>query len=908
MAFLSSMQAAADAGKEKVIIIGAGISGLAAARDLEASGYEVLVLEARDRIGGRIWTDRSTGTNLDLGASWIHGIDNNPVKALADEIKTPLSGIFDYDNTSTFDADGTEDPVADSALESFDTTYRQYAAPHISNGDDISVQAVIDEAVADGAYSDLPARAVTSLVNTIYEHEYSGAANDISIHALEEGEDQTGGDVLFLDGYDNITNHLATGIDIRLQAVVSKISHDASRVSVETSRGNFTGDRVVVTVPLGVLKAGSIIFEPALPADKQSAISRLGMGVLNKVWLEFPSVFWDATDVHNYFSTEKGRFNEWVNWEKASGKKYLLGFNAAAYGIEIEKKSDTEIVAEAMTILRTIWGNGIPEPSSHVITRWDSDPYAKGAYSFLKVGSMTTDRDTLAAPIDNRVFFAGEATDKDHAATTHGAYNSGVREAARIVALGNQDSDGDGVRDLDDAFPADASKSSRVYRATQFLQTTSTSANVTSIHIINSSGVSQTFTGSLYNGSGERLGAVDVALSASPVSPNGRLVLSSSDLEKLVGADPWSGPAMLEVSGKARFDLMAKLISPSGLVSNTNCVRENRVLNIEPYGSSNQTFIRFINTGDTAIGAIKGTLYDSAGAVIGSPDTQLLSGLAAKEAVWITRQQFADLTGVQWQTVAMLEVDTHAGLKLLNLNLVNGETFFNFSCFESSDSARLFIQTTSTSKNVSFTHIVNTSDVAQTFRGTLYGGDGAQLGEAGQLLHSGEVAPKGRVIVASTDLESAFSVSPWSGPAIVEVTGQDSFEIMTKLTSPSGLVSNTNCVRQDQIHNIEPPGSSDRTFVRLVNLSDKTLYDIVGNLFASDGSRIGKENTILSTSLAPRSAVWLSRDDLSTLVGDTWSGAASLRLLSAPAELRLLNLNLINSETFFNFSCYETAG
>jgi len=443
--------------------------------------------------------------------------------------------------------------------------------------------------------------------------------------------------------------------------------------------------------------------------------------------------------------------------------------------------------------------------------------------------------------------------------------------------------------------------------ATQYLQTTSTSANITSIHIVNSSSVAQSFTGTLYNRDGTRLGSAGTALSSATTAAKGRLILSSDDIETLFAVTPWSGPAMLEVTGTNTFELMAKLISPSGLVSNTNCVRQDRVLNIEGFNSDNLTFVRFINTTDTALGAIKGTLYDANGVAIGSTDTILLSSLAPKQSSWITGEGLATLIGAEWENEAMLEVDIIAGLKLLNLNLVNGETFFNFSCFESSESGRMYIQTTSSSNNVSFTHLVNTSNSVQAFTGTLYNRNGDQLGSASQPLHTGTVPPKGRVILSSGEIETAFSASPWTGPAIVEVQGAGAFEVMTKLTSPSGLISNTNCVRSNQVHNVEPPGSSDQTFVRFINTGATTLSDIKGSLYDGVGNVIGTASQTLAASLPAKSAIWLTRDNISDIVGDTWNGAALLEVESPPAELRLLNLNFINSETFFNFSCYEVS-
>lgn len=421
--------------QEKIIIIGAGISGLAAGKKLQESGYEVVILEARNRVGGRIWTDRSTGKALDLGASWIHGITGNPITELANKIDAPLTDLFDYDDTSTFDADGKEDPLTSAQEEIFTDVFAQFAESVTAGNTNASVQDVVDEAVRQGALNDFGTRALNSLINTIKEHEYAGGASELSQIGTEEGADTAGGDVLFPDGFDAITNFLAIGLNIQTETIVQSVTYDVNGVTVGTNKGTHNGDRVIVTVPLGVLKSGDIVFNPPLPSDKLNAISSLGSGVLNKVWLEFPSVFWENTAVHNFFSMPKGHFNEWVNWHKATGNTYLLGFNAAEYGLETESMSDEDIVAEAMTVLRTMWGTDIPEPTNQVITRWNSDPFARGAYSFIKVGSTIADRATLAKSVSDRVFFAGEATDTDNAATTNGAYNSGLREAQKIFEL-----------------------------------------------------------------------------------------------------------------------------------------------------------------------------------------------------------------------------------------------------------------------------------------------------------------------------------------------------------------------------------------------------------------------------------------------------------------------------------------
>ena len=483
------------------------------------------------------------------------------------------------------------------------------------------------------------------------------------------------------------------------------------------------------------------------------------------------------------------------------------------------------------------------------------------------------------------------------------------------------DTDGDGIPDIYENFlgsdpdvsdaAADANNNgdtnleefSALPTATQYLQTTSTSNNVTSIHLVNMSETAQTFTGTLYTDSGARQGFSDVTLSSTAVPAKGRQILSSSNLESVFGVSAWSGPAMLEVRGTQEFSLMAKLVSPSGLISNTNCVREDRVVNIEGFESTNRTFVRFINTGSSDLGPITGTLYDTNGDVIGTPGVTLLDSLKAKGQTWINREGFSQLVGSEWNGEAMLEVDGQSGLKLLNLNFVNNETFFNFSCFQDNDNPWIYLQTNSASNNVSLTHIINTDDTQQQFTGTLYNGSGEQQGIANQPLHSGMIPSRGRAIISSEDLESVFGVSAWPGPAIIKVDGIGSFELMTRLTSPSLLVSNTNCVRGDQVHNIEDV-NSEQTFIRFINIGDSAMTDITGTVYDSDGTIVGNQNQVLVDTLPAKGAVWVNRDKLAELVGDTWTGEAMMEVESL-SDLRLLNLNFVNDETFFNFSCYE---
>ena len=374
-----------------------------------------------------------------------------------------------------------------------------------------------------------------------------------------------------------------------------------------------------------------------------------------------------------------------------------------------------------------------------------------------------------------------------------------------------------------------------------YLMTNTASAAVTSLHIINASSSTQSFTGTLYNGDGEQLGSADTALHFGSVASQGRIILSAQDLESTFNTASWSGPAMLLVKGDDNFDLMSKLSSPSGLVSNTNCVREDQVHNVEGFDSDNLTFVRFINTGSETLTNITGSLLDVNGNTLGSGEVTLLSSLAPNAATFLRRNDLRDLIGTEWNGLASIKLSgSYSGLKLLNLNFVNGETFFNFSCFESETSGNVYLMTPSTSGNVSETHLINTSDESVTFSATAYSREGDQIGGASSALHTGTISPGGRTVVAAEDIESATGAEPWAGPALIEVQSTGStYELMTRLASPSGLVSNTNCVRTQNVHNIEGFDSPNNTFVRFINTGDSAITNIRGTLYDTNGNVIG---------------------------------------------------------------------
>jgi len=425
------------------LVVGAGLAGLAAAWALHRQGYDVQVIEARDRVGGRIWTSTAwPDMPLDLGATWIHGVFGNPLSELANEIGAERV-ITRYDSAITYNTNGQPLSAAQSELlDSLQTRLYKALAQAQEQEEDVSIRQAIGPLLQQFEPSSLEYRLINFILSREFEHQYAGSAASLSAHWYDSDEAFDGDDALFPAGFRTLTDFLAHDLRIELGQPVQAIHWAQSPVTVITPKAELIADHVVITLPLGVLKAQQVQFSPALPSDKQQAIAKLGMGVLNKCYLRFTSAFWpEDVDWLEYIPATHGAWTGWVSFQQAVNMPVLLGFNAAERGKEMEQWSDRQIVASAMDTLSCLrfsgglFGAGIPQPVGYQVTRWATDPFALGAYSYYAVGSTPRMRQALAAPLEKQLFFAGEATHPDFFGTTHGAYLSGLRAAAEILAI-----------------------------------------------------------------------------------------------------------------------------------------------------------------------------------------------------------------------------------------------------------------------------------------------------------------------------------------------------------------------------------------------------------------------------------------------------------------------------------------
>lgn len=438
-----------------VIVVGAGVAGLAAARHLIYLGFKVAVVEGRNRPGGRVLTRKMQGGGVvaavDLGGSVITGINGNPFGVLARQLGFPLHKVRDM--CPLYLPDGRAvDPVLDSNVEvAFNKLLEKVCKLRQAVMDEVRIVDVSLGTALEAfrqVYGTMEKPEERMLLNWhLANLEYANATDLSKLSMAYWDQDdpyEMGGDHCFIPGGNiRFIRALADKLPIFYGRTVNRVQYGSDGVMVYTNGQVFKGDVVLCTFPLGVLKKDSIEFVPPLPIEKQDAIRRLGFGVLNKVAMLFPHDFWGGgIDTFGHLtedSNDRGEFFLFYSYSSVSGGPLLIALVAGESAVKFETVSPVEPVKKVLDVLRGIFspkGIHVPDPVQVVCTRWGSDKFAYGSYSYIAVGSSGDDYDILAENVGNgRVFFAGEATNKRYPATMHGAYLSGLREAAAISRI-----------------------------------------------------------------------------------------------------------------------------------------------------------------------------------------------------------------------------------------------------------------------------------------------------------------------------------------------------------------------------------------------------------------------------------------------------------------------------------------
>ena len=424
----------------KVLVIGAGISGLAAAKNLNDSGYDVTILEAKDRIGGRLYTDRSLGVPLEVGANWIH--DNNPETNPIMKIKKEL-GLKAHKcsvagpavSFEVLNKEGNKIEISGKDLEKieFRIGIFAYLAKYLRPSTNISEIFTFVKKL--GLLSFIKEEALFVLIQKIALEQAEDPEN-VSIEALFEQEG-FGDDEAVIGGYDQIAYYFEKELHnkIILNSPIEHINYEQDTIKVISGNEKYEANAVIVTASLGALKKEVIKFTPELPTEKKQSIKKLGWGTLNKVILKFENKFWSNTDFI-VIANKESNFHAWINEEPVCKEPVIVANISGKNAKKFENKTDEEVVQIALNELKAVYGNKVSELNSYYITKWSLDPYIYGSYSTNKAGENSQLlRKQLSTPVNSKLFFAGEATSVKVAGYLQMALQSGVREAENIKKL-----------------------------------------------------------------------------------------------------------------------------------------------------------------------------------------------------------------------------------------------------------------------------------------------------------------------------------------------------------------------------------------------------------------------------------------------------------------------------------------
>ncbi|HEX7362719.1 MAG TPA: NAD(P)/FAD-dependent oxidoreductase [Bryobacteraceae bacterium] len=420
----------------QVVIVGAGAAGLAAMRELDRAGYSVLCLEARNRIGGRVYTEHDPllPVPIELGAEFVHG-------------RSPATwGIIEAANLTAYDIAGRAVHIENGQVRERGDAWERIERVmddlrhRADTGKDCTFQEFIDGA-------EYPEE--TKQMATAYVEGFNAARKEIvgiaSLACESRAAERIEGHRSFriLNGYASVPSYLLQGVEnwrakLRLNSIVERIRWKRGAVEL-TVRGaeSISARRAVVTVPLGVLQAGGIAFEPE-PEQTLQAARRLAFGQVVRIVLRFREPFWrenQAIADAGFILSNETAFPTW--WTSLPVEaNVLVGWSAGPRADDLQGKTKAEIVAEGIAALARILSQsrervqGLLEQAYY--HDWHADPFARGAYSYAPVDACSA-REALAEPIEDTLYFAGEAAETSgHSATVHGAILSG-REAARKV-------------------------------------------------------------------------------------------------------------------------------------------------------------------------------------------------------------------------------------------------------------------------------------------------------------------------------------------------------------------------------------------------------------------------------------------------------------------------------------------
>lgn len=402
-----------------VAVIGAGAAGIGAARRLaEAGAVSVLMLEARDRVGGRVHTIEPMGFPLDRGAEWLHSADRNPLSPIAQQLGFSIRRRPpEWTSRLRRSGETIEAETEWLAIREAQAQARRTAA--------------LEEADRPLASLLPPGGRWNQLLDATSSWANGAELDRVSVKDYVRYED-SGTNWRLREGYGRLFERLATGLPVAFGAAVSRVDHRARAIRVETARGAVTAARVIVTVPTTIIAAERLRFDPPLP-EKTAAAAGLPLGVDDKLFIslsgQVPGIEPDLYLVGSTTSRETMSYQL-----RPFDRPAIYCFFGGRWAAALEKEGEAAMFSFAAGELARLFGNDIRRRLAPLAaTAWQQDPWARGSYSYALPGHAD-DRARLAAPVDERLFFAGEACSPNFFSTAHGAFISGIAAAGSALS------------------------------------------------------------------------------------------------------------------------------------------------------------------------------------------------------------------------------------------------------------------------------------------------------------------------------------------------------------------------------------------------------------------------------------------------------------------------------------------
>lgn len=398
-----------------VAIVGAGMAGIAAAERLRAAGHAVVILEAREHVGGRAATDFETlSAPLDLGAQWLHTGPENPLLPL---VRSCGFGPHDHNPVLHYRAGRRELDVSASRAR-FEASVR--AAGDVAIADVYRCTSEADRLIAGVECTVICGTDPDRLSALDWSTMVEDSRNDLLTDGLGR----------FVQVY--AANALA-GCELRLGCPVTLVDRTGARPRLRTPRGDLEADVVLLTVPNGVLAAETIRFDPPLPDWKRDAVAGLPMGLLNKYAFRVERPV-DGLADGDHLTLLRDDGNVVTCLVRPLGLPYAIVYAGGRFAAALETEGRDAALAFGRDVVHHLLGaDATPATGPAIATAWAGDPWSRGSYATARPGRFA-DRAALARPVDGTLFFAGEATETVWAAQLAGAWLSGRRAADEIVA------------------------------------------------------------------------------------------------------------------------------------------------------------------------------------------------------------------------------------------------------------------------------------------------------------------------------------------------------------------------------------------------------------------------------------------------------------------------------------------